>query len=255
MDRTPHLLLLIASLLTSCGVKSPEGEFEAPVGMVVIPAGWFLMGEDDDRRSNRPQRRVYLDAYAIDLTEVTNAAFAAFITSTGYDAPGWDGSLTENGPDLPVVGVLWQDADAYCQWVGKRLPTEAEWEKAARGTDGRRYPWGNTWEQGLANTMESKHDGVLPVGSYPDGASSFGLFDMAGNAAEWISDYYDASYYTYAPDHNPGGPTQILDHGLRGGSWAAGMDQAQTFFRNSSHSAIPNGRVGFRCAIDVSPRL
>ncbi len=220
--------------------------------MVVIPSGWFLMGQDDGPESSRPQRAVYLDAFAADRTEVTNAAFARFVAETGYQAAGWDAPLSEEHANEPVVGVVWRDADAYCRWAGKRLPTEAEWEKAARGVDGRRYPWGDAWDAGRANTVESHHDGVLPVGSFPTGASPYGVLDMAGNAAEWVADYFDAGYYANAPNRNPPGPDVVLDRVLRGGSWASPPVQAQTFFRDSSHSVRPNQRVGFRCAQTLS---
>ncbi|MGD1994059.1 MAG: SUMF1/EgtB/PvdO family nonheme iron enzyme [Anaerolineae bacterium] len=220
--------------------------------MIVVPRGWFLMGQDEGRGSHQPQRRVYLDAYAIDCTEVTHAAFGAFVAQTGHEAPGWHAQLAETRGDDPVTGVLWQDAEAYCRWMNQRLPTEAEWEKAARGTDGRRYPWGDRWGAGRANTAESGRGGVVPVGSYPQGASPYGVLDMAGNAAEWVADYFDWEYYRYAPERNPQGADSVLDHVVRGGSWASPPEYAQTFFRDSSHSARPNRRVGFRCAMSVA---
>lgn len=243
-----QLLGVSLCLLTTCVAGSPP-EVPSPGGeMAVVPAGWFAMGQDEGPRSNQPQRKVYLDAFAIDRTEVTGAAFARFVAETGFQPAGWEKDLPEAHASRPVVGVLWREADAYCRWAGKRLPTEAEWEKAARGTDGRRYPWGNTWDSDLANTAESGYNGVLPVGTFPAGASPYGTLDMAGNAAEWVADYFDFDYYTRAPDHNPSGPDQVLDHGLRGGSWASPYHHAQTFFRDSSHSVRPNPRVGFRCA-------
>jgi len=120
--------------------------------MVVVPVGYFLMGQDEGPRSNRPQRPVYLDAFAIDRTEVTNAAFARFARETNYQAAGWAGSLADTRPNEPVVGVLWREADAYCRWAGKRLSSEAEWGKAARGRERRRYPWGDQWASNRANT-------------------------------------------------------------------------------------------------------
>ncbi|MBC8506801.1 MAG: SUMF1/EgtB/PvdO family nonheme iron enzyme [Anaerolineales bacterium] len=246
MDMNPaYLFLSIIILLTACTQSTVQ-----PEGMFDVPAGWFTMGQNNERRSNRPQRAVYLDTYAIDRTEVTNAAFGEFVTQTGFRPDrGWDDSLVRDHGDLPVVAVLWSEADAYCQWVGKRLPTEAEWEKAARGTDARTYPWGDTWDASKANTAEGGIGTPQPVGSYPDGASPYGVLDMTGNAAEWVNDHFEFDYYTKAPDYNPLGPEKPLDHGLRGGSFADPAEFATTFFRNSSHSALPNYRVGFRCAL------
>lgn len=209
------------------------------------------MGENNGRRSNRPQRRVYLDAFEIHITEVTRQDFAGFVTATGYQAPGWVPDERDEDDHLPVVGVLWEDADAYCRWLGMRLPTEAEWEKAARSSDGRIYPWGNVWDENKANTTESGLSKLLPVGSFPDGASPYGILDMTGNAAEWVSDYFDPTYYTYAPEHNPTGPDVIMDRVLRGGSFAGPANYATTYFRDSSHSDRPNYRVGFRCVKTV----
>lgn len=238
---------LCLTLVAACAPILVPATPSPPESMVVVPAGWFLMGQDDGRRSNRPQRQVYLDTFAIDRTEVTVAAYALFVQETGYQPKGWDPASVEARADEPVVGVLWRDADAYCRWLGQRLPTEAQWEKAARGTDGRRYPWGDAWDSSRANTQESGRDGPLPVGSFPQGASPYGALDMAGNVAEWVVDYFDPDYYAYGPDVNPPGPRVVLDHGLRGGSWASPRDLALTYARDSSHSAEVNPRVGFRC--------
>ncbi len=234
-------------LITAC--RSQPAASIRRESMVVVPAGWFLMGQNEGPRSNQPQREVYLDSFVIDKTEVTNEEFAGFLEETGNQKAVEE---PETQANAPVVGVLWREADAYCHWAGKRLPTEAEWEKAARGTDGRRYPWGNEWEPDHANVKESGFGGVQPVGSYPAGASPYGVLDMAGNAAEWVADFFDFTYYRYAPDHNPMGPDKIMDHVLRGGSWASPKTLAQTYFRDSSHSTRPNMRVGFRCARSVA---
>ena len=242
---------LSLTLLCSCQAQGELAPRNRANMMVTVPAGWFTMGQNEGPRANRPSHEVYLDTFAIDRTEVTNAAFARFVGETGQRPPGWDETLLETHANHPVVGVRWLEADAFCRWTGNRLPTEAEWEKAARGTDGRRYPWGNDWLDGRANTAESGHDGVLPVGAFPDGASPYGVLDMAGNAAEWVADYFAFDYYQQSPTRNPQGPEEVMDHGLRGGSWASPAAQTQTFFRDSSHSASPNLRVGFRCAKTV----
>jgi formylglycine-generating enzyme required for sulfatase activity len=223
--------------------------------MVVVPSGPFLMGQDDGCPPSRPQRRIILDAFAIGRTEVTNAAVGEFVEETEVQLLGWVTAQAGERPQEPAVGLLWREADAYCRWAGKRLPTEAEWEKAARGTDGRRYPWGDTWDPTRANTSESGLGGVAAVGSFPSGASPYGVLDMAGKAAEWVADTFDPDYYLRAPERNPPGPDEILDHGLRGGSWASPREHAQTFFRDSSHSARPNPRVGFRCVGSVGDEL
>jgi len=249
------LLVGLVILLTTCDQTADTGqpgEICPSDQLSLVPQGFFAMGMNDGRTSNQPQHRVYLDDFCIQKYEVTRRDFARFVTIASYTARGWNVPYSEQDGELPVTGVLWEDAQAYCQWAGMRLPTEAEWEKAARGADGRRYPWGNEWDTAKANTARSGIGGVLPVGSFPDGTSPYELFDMAGNAAEWVADYYDANYYATSPDHNPTGPTQVLDHGLRGGSFDSPTDWATTYFRDSSHSARPNPRAGFRCAYSAA---
>ncbi len=251
------MMLLVASLvlLAICAVGSQAPTLPWLDSMVVVPAGWFWMGQDDGPESNRPQHAVYLDAFAMDRTEVTMAAFAEFVAATGYQAKGWESDVRKVHAGEPAAGIVWQDADSYCRWIGKRLPTEAEWEKAARGTDKRIYPWGNQWNADCANTTDSGYGRAglpVPVGSFLDGASPYGALDMAGNVAEWVSDYFDADYYAISPERNPTGPDIVVDHVLRGGSWASPSAHAQTFFRDSSHSARRNPRVGFRCALSLA---
>jgi len=244
--------LLLA--LAACKRAVPPTTVEAPgagPALIEVPAGWFWMGADDGRESNQPRHRVYLDAYEIHETEVTHADFERFIAATGYQADGWKAG-SAGSSRLPVVGVLWKDADSYCRWLGLRLPSEAEWEKAARGEDARRYPWGVEWDPKKANTAESSVGEVTDVGSYPDGASPYGLLDMCGNAAEWVADTYDLDYYKISPERNPTGPDLVMDHVLRGGSFDSPSENATTYFRDSSHSARPNLRVGFRCAVSVN---
>ncbi len=222
--------------------------------MVLVEAGWFRMGQNDEPPSARPAHRVYLDAFAIDRTEVTRGAFVEFVQSQGQITSDWDTAELLKHPDLPVTGVLWKEAEAYCRWIGKRLPTEAVWEKAARGKMGYHYPWGDQWDPARCNTVESGSGAVRPVGSYPRGSSPYGAVDMAGNAAEWVADYYQSDYYLSSPAVDPRGPSLILDHVLRGGSYASSADQVTTFFRDSSHSVTRNPRNGFRCAKSLPAR-
>jgi formylglycine-generating enzyme required for sulfatase activity len=176
--------------------------------MVHVPAGEFLMGSDESAfPPERPAHLVTLDEYWIDRTEVTNAQYRLCVEAgvCAEPKPWEDANL--NTDDQPAL-VLWEAARTYCEWAGGRLPTEAEWEKAARGTDGRLWPWGQEFEPGRAN-LSGDEDGygyTAPVGSFPDGASPYGLQDMAGNAAEWVADWYDPEYYTHSPAQNPPGP-------------------------------------------------
>ncbi|GIX05855.1 MAG: sulfatase modifying factor 2 [Candidatus Poribacteria bacterium] len=238
--------------------------------MVYVPAGWFLMGTSDEDieaykklfpyrslhyfENERPQRRVYLDAFYIDQTEVTNRQYQRFLAETGYQPKGYLNRPPWNEPDYPAIVMVWEDAEAYARWAGKRLPTEAEWEKAARGTDGRFWPWGNEWDP----TRLSGNDGtglvdgyqeMAPVGQFPQGASPYGALDMAGNAWEWVADWYDPFYYRYAPNRNPPGPPTGDGHVLRGGGWA----ENHAFTRCASRVGGNPGSllVGFRTAIDA----
>jgi formylglycine-generating enzyme required for sulfatase activity len=206
------------------------------------------MGSDDGPASSRPPHQVLLDSFLIDRTEVTHAALAEYAADTGLAPAAWQPGPIPAEPTSPAAGILWREALAFCRWRNARLPTEAEWEKAARGDDARRYPWGMSWDRRLANSAETQSGGPLPVGTRPQGASPFGTVDMAGNVAEWVADFFDPAYYSVAPLENPLGPARILDHGLRGGSWASTRDEVTSFFRDSSHSVLPNPRVGFRCA-------
>ncbi len=247
-----------------------------------VPAGWFTMGSDRHREDERPQRQVYLDAYTIDRYEVTNVQYQRFIQETGRPAPPyWPGGAYPAGQaDYPVVGVTWLEADAYCTWAGRRLPSEAEWEKACGGVEGRLYPWGEAWNASLAN-VDPRNEGVRPtpwsgaretawiilqatpsadghgprpIGCYPGGASVYGVLDLAGNVSEWVADWYNWSGYTELPAENPVGQGPQWNHVVRGSSWYepfGAADQAEEHSRcssrNSAHVAH-DPRVGFRCA-------
>lgn len=246
-------------------VVQPSPAFERVVTgrdgapMVLVPAGEFLMGNEVE--GDAPSHRVYLDAFYIDRQEVTNARYLKFVESTRHRAPQhvidpqydlWAGAaLTPGVADLPVVNVDWSDADAYCRWAGKRLPTEAEWEKAARGTDGRLYPWGNEAPSFARLNFSRRWQGVYtlqPVGSYESGSSPYGAQDMAGNVWEWVSDWYDAGSYAAGPSRNPQGPSSGSSKVLRGGSWTNTADSVRATHRREEDSDMRNSDSGFRCA-------
>jgi serine/threonine-protein kinase len=216
--------------------------------MILIPAGEFLMGTSDEQieellrqfpswkrkwfANEQPQHRVTVDDFYIDKYPVTNAQFEQFVKTTDYKAEGdWRKYFTKGKEKHPVVCVPWNDANTYCKWAGKRLPTEAEWEKAARGADGRIWPWGNAWDKSKCNSSDGGPGTTTPVGSYPAGASPYGVMDMAGNVWEWCADWYDEKYYASAPDRNPQGPSSGTQRGVRGGSWNGIPDGARAAFR------------------------
>jgi serine/threonine-protein kinase len=213
--------------------------------MIKIPAGEFLMGSNDGDDDEKPPHKVTLDGYWIYKYEVTVAQYRKFCNATGRqmpDAPSWGWK-----DNHPIVNVSWDDAEAYAQWAGVRLPTEAEWEKAARGTDGRKYPWGNEWDASKCNNYETGPNQTTPVGSYPQGVSPFGVHDMAGNVWEWCADWYDGNYYRSAPSKNPTGPSSGNYRALRGGSWLYVDNDCRAAVRNDNAPAVRNSNDGFRC--------
>jgi formylglycine-generating enzyme required for sulfatase activity len=245
---------------------------------ITIPAGEFQMGCDDTNPNEncyseeQPLHNVYLDAYAIDKYEVTNAQYAEFLNAEGnqeeggntwLDADDSDVRIHESGgvwqadagyEDHPVVEVTWYGARAYCEWQGKRLPTEAEWEKAARGaSDTRMYPWGNEDPDcsrlNYYDSTEGRCVGdTAPVGSYPSGASPYGALDMAGNVWEWVNDWYDSDYYDVSPHNNPPGPDSGYVRVLRGGSWPYDWYTVRVAYRSYDNPSYSRDTIGFRCA-------
>lgn len=294
-------------------IKINTNALSIPEDMVLIPEGPFLMGstkEDIERlldldrnieverlENEMSQREVFLSAYFIDKYPVTNAQYKKFIESGGYtqkplwsDA-GWQyildseplesndlDAISKGEPDCPVVNVSWYEAEAFAKWAGKRLPTEAEWEKAARGTDGRIYPWGNEYDKTRLNCAESKIEKPTPVTKYPHGQSVYGCFDMAGNVWEWTADWYDSQYYRHAPNKDPQGPNVAEENPyfgrpeevgisiyelkpsptskalsgckvLRGGSWnGSGVVHIRCANRDYDELIYKNDTIGFRCA-------
>ena len=228
-----------------------------PEGMAYVPAGEFTMGSEEGDADERPVHTVYLDTYFIDQYEVTRAQYQEFMEATGRDAPyRWDEAFYPH-PDDAVAGASWFDARDYCAWCGKRLPTEAEWEKAARGTDGGRYPWGDDppTPERLNASFETSAFRYPSVGRYPLGVSPYGCCDMAGNVREWVADWYSRGYYRESPYRNPPGPVQGEFRVLRGGSFIQDPEEARCANRESGY---PPGNPympyqGFRCAKDIGP--
>ncbi|HZO14364.1 MAG TPA: SUMF1/EgtB/PvdO family nonheme iron enzyme [Polyangiaceae bacterium] len=222
-------------------------------GMINIPGDTFMMGcnEGVDNLCNtdeHPYHSVTLSGYRIDQFEVTRGDYKACIDEGRCATPACDWDATALA-DHPVTCVTWQDASNYCTWAGKRLPTEAEWEFAARGTTGNRYPWGNDFgdDCSLANGNLCTLD-TQPVGSHPTGASWCGAMDMAGNVAEWINDYYSQTYYQSSPSMDPTGPASGGVRGLRGGSWNSSITEFRVSARAANTESFNNNETGFRCA-------
>lgn len=256
-------------------VAAERAKLPAHDDMVKIPAGTFLMGSDKKVDRNAylpefPQRKVYLDAYEIDKFEVTTVQFLKFVLATNrpplidwqYDG----GNFQETMASHPVMHVSWFDADAYCTWAGKRLPTSAEWEKAARGEDGRIYPWGNEpaglsranfGRTGLSGPVRDRperlllYPPIISVDKYENAVSPYGVYQMSGNVAEWTADWYDPNYYKKAPDRNPKGPDKGTQRAFRGGGWIDSTPSVRPAQRNGTEPNTKMNWLGFRCARDM----
>jgi formylglycine-generating enzyme required for sulfatase activity len=272
------MLYIFAALKETAYVEPPRPAGEEPgelEGMVYIPAGPFIMGSNASEigsvqaecmaldsgcnvgqfEDETPQREVTLSAFYIDKTEVTLAQFKDFVEETGYqttsEAKGdaiqytWRAFDAAERQDHPVRWMSWQDANAYCQWADKRLPTEAEWEKAARGTQGLIYPWGNSWDE-----TRVPYGDTAPVNAFPDGASPYGVVGMAGNVWEWVMDWYDPLYYQHGPTTDPSGPGQTRDKVLRGGAFDNFNWKQRTAHRHFGGAEGYSQDHGFRCVTE-----
>jgi formylglycine-generating enzyme required for sulfatase activity len=265
---TPLLIIIVQSPPKAIIQETVTPTPSAPPDMVYVPDGEFTMGSDKGDNDEQPIHTVYLDAFYIDETEVTNAQYRACVEAGACNAPSRTTYYDDDDyAQHPVVHVSWNDADAYCRWAGKRLPTEAEWEKAARGTDGRTYPWGNDFDCHKGNFDDEQEfnvyvvpggpncDGYVrtaPVGSFLAGASPYGVLDMAGNVWEWVADWYASDYYSQSPDRNPPGPDSGESRVLRGGSWRIVAANVRwgicSTYRIVFDPDSGYNIVGFRCA-------
>ena len=222
------------------------------VPMALVPAGEFTMGSVL-KADEKPVHRVHLNTFYMDKYAVTVGQYATYLEATGMEAPPeWEIMNQAQHQKRPVVNINWSDAASFCKWADKRLPTEAEWEKAARGTDGRLYPWGNEPPTRLHANFGKKewanHMALVPVGMFELGKSPYGIYDMSGNVWEWVNDWYDHDYYRKSPTKNPQGPITGKSKVVRGGNWLYLQDSLRSSFR---FNADPSGRrfgYGFRCA-------
>lgn len=245
-------------------IDAPTADAGPDPGMVIVPAGTFMMGCNAAVSTctvpeEVPYHAVMLARFEIDQTEVTQLEYSMCVAAGACAAPGmyYTPAMT---PTTPVFHVTWQQASEYCMWSGKRLPTEAEWEKAARGTDGRRYPWGNDPRDCTRGVLDGCLDGwPKPVGSYPTGASPYGALDMIGNVGEWVSDWYSPTYYGASPATDPPGPvtgTEKIQRGDCAGFTIISPDGMETSLRLHrdptmfvlGFGSTPERWVGFRCA-------
>ncbi|GKS56576.1 hypothetical protein YTPLAS18_01030 [Nitrospira sp.] len=297
MTRASSVLSVLMMVMIAVPAATRAGEPQIPPDMAYIAGGGSVMGIDKERPEQPatkmtlyqarmsmpwsaqafddegPAHMVMLDPYLMDKYEVSNKQFGEFMKVTQHQAPAYWDDPRLNKPEQPVVGVNWHDAMSYCEWKSKRLPTEAEWEKAARGPAGFVYPWGNEFDPSKANYGKQR-DGTMPVDSYPEGASYYGVHNMAGNVFEWVSDWYDPQWYgRLVTSVNPRGPSEPIWLGgtgtyvdrltvgekrvIRGGSWIAPEATLRTTHRFWNHPLNNSYGVGlgFRCAQTAPPEI
>tara|TARA_B100000315_G_C14552525_1_gene576584 strand:- start:634 stop:1533 length:900 start_codon:yes stop_codon:yes gene_type:complete len=263
LDRQKSLVAQTQAPVTRPGSESmvDVNRFQTMIGdderiMVLIPEGFFQMGSDTGDPDEAPQHPVFVSSFYLDQYEVSNEEYTRFLKATGHSKPFVpvfdDDPAKLLNPEQIAVGMAWDSAMAYCLWAGKRLPTEAEWEKAARGETPRTWPWGNEFGVQNAN-VKGEQDGyrytALP-GQFESGRSPYGIYDMAGNGAEWVADWYDAEVYRSAPFQNPKGPEVGKHRVVRGGSWAESAVNVRTTKRFAVRQGRADSIIGFRCAKD-----
>lgn len=248
-----RLVILSSLAVLSVGLSTQSDSYS---GMVLIPSGDFIMGNDiKNELGFSPAHKVKVDSFYMDKCEVTNRDYFRFCQETGHKLPEfWNTDIFKSGEkylDYPVVGINWYDTKKYAEWAGKRLPTEAEWEYAARGgLVGKDFPNGNEWTKEKARQDSSGWKNLIePVGIYE--ANGFGLYDMSGNVWEWVSDRYSADYYEVSEISNPKGPEDGKDRVIRGGSWHSGLMCKKVYYRQGLPGHWCDFAVGFRCVKDI----
>lgn len=251
---TPSPTIVFTPTITPLPVEITD---DKGVPMRLVPASdEFWMGSDKGSDDEKPVHKVSLDDFYMDVYEVANKRYKTCVDAGQCKAPSERKSYTRASyygdpifDDYPVIYVGWEQAKTYCEWRGARLPTEAEWEKAAKGTDARTYPWGDGIDCNKANYQGSCVGDTTKVGTYPKGVSPYGLHDMAGNVWEWVADWYDANYYKNSPSSNPNGPTTRQFRVMRGGSWFSYPNLLRVSYRERYGPFSRNYVVGFRCAL------
>ncbi len=269
-------LFFLAVFIATVAPQKVVAITTVPENMALINAGGFIRGIDKIRNDvfedEAPAKMIYLSSYYMDKFEISNAEYTEFLIATDHPAPAYWDHHQLNQANQPVTGVNWFDANTYCHWTNKRLPTEAEWEKAARGPAGSIYPWGNNLDYSKANFSKGKTGErhiTAPVDAYPEGKSYYGVYNMAGNVFEWVQDWYDSDYYKTGKEvKNPKGPQFGIEFGvsktnpklaaklkkkvIRGGSWFAPAQSITTthrFWNDPMNNSYGVG-LGFRCARD-----
>ena len=246
-----HTVMETAGSTVIPEAKAPPSP-ESVIDMNMVTAGQFWMGSSLNESKNeteKPRHKVKLATYYIDKYPVTNQAYRKFMKEAGHPEPPFWADPQFNNPTQPVVGISWEDAMAYAEWANKRLPTEAEWEKAAKGEGGQMYPWGDEFNPGLAN-VDYVMVQTSQVDRFPGGASPYGCLDMIGNVWEWCSDWFDENYYALSPSENPEGPPKGDRRVIRGGAWDTISFNARNAFRFFSEPDVKASNIGFRCVVD-----
>lgn len=264
---TPKSWMILKTVCLVIFLILPTAAYSgAPDKMVLIPGGDYEMGSkkslmevqmdpldilNPDRHRLGPEdpaHTVFIDPFYIDIYEVTNADYKKYLDAANYEKPDFWDNPDFNDPKQPVVGVSWKDAVNYCAWMKKRLPTEAEWEKASRGTRPIEFPWGNEPPDGKKLNFNEENKKTLPVGSFEAGKSDYGVYDLAGNAAEWVNDYHWALYYLFSGKTNPKGAKSGPYKVVRGGHWRSVASDVRMTYRNASAPTVKRETIGFRCA-------